>query len=283
MAPMAYECRVAAVMIRRTIDSLTLVAVVSGAIASATIAWPASAGERGLLWRVVQTCVANHTLTGASFPCLDVDVASGREDGFAVLRAPLEKTHIIVVPTVRTIGIEAERLREPSAPGYFHDAWIARHFVTDDLPSKPTRPDLAMAVNSRLGRSQDQLHIHVNCLKPEVRRALAQRTAGGQTALGTKTWARMTVLSHAPRYWALDVQSEDLAGINVFQMVAAGLKIDPDDMDDMTIVVAGAADVGGKPGFTILARQRQPGTFDEAHGEALLDHECRAFQSERPN
>ena len=241
-------------------------------VALVIFGWPASADERDLLWRVVQTCIANHALTGASFPCLDVETAGGRMAGYAVLRAPLEKTHIIVTPTVRTIGIEAERLRAPDAPNYFHDAWIARRFVTDPLPRKPGRSDLAMAVNSRLGRSQDQLHIHVNCLKPDVRRALALRKTG------SAAWTRMIVLPHAPPYWALDVQSEDLGEFNIFAMVAAGLKVMPDEMDDITIVVAGAEPVRGKPGFTILARQRQSGTFDEAHGEALLDHACRTYQ-----
>ena len=260
-------------MTRRKISTFFLGAstlvVFSAAVA---IGWPASAGERGLLWRVVQTCVANHTLTGASFPCLDVEMPTGHDAGYAVLRAPLERLHIIVTPTVRTIGIEAERLRAADAPSYFHDAWLARHFVTDVLTLKPGRSDLAMAVNSRPGRSQDQLHIHVNCLRQDVHRALRQRKTN------SATWVALSILPHAPRYWALDIQSDDLSGRNVFQMVATGLQIRPDDMADMTVVVAGADDVGGKPGFTVLARQRQVGTFDEAHGEALLDHACRAFQ-----
>ena len=242
---------------------------------SAIAARPATAAsERGLLWRVVQTCLVNHKLTGGAFPCLDVQTPNGRATGYAVLRAPLEKTHIVVMPTVRTIGIEAEALRAPDAPSYFHDAWIARHFVTDELPKKPGRTDIGMAVNSRPGRSQDQLHIHVNCLRPAVRHALAQQA----TASRTGGWTRLAILPHAPTYMVHDVRSEDLAGINVFQAVSDGLSVDPDDMDDVTIVVVGADDVHGAPGFTILARQRQPGGFDEAHGEALLDPQCRAFQ-----
>ena len=252
-----------------------MVRFVSIALALVLLASPtALASERGLLWRVVQTCLVNHKLTGGAFPCLDVQTPDGRASGYAVLRAPLEKTHIVVMPTVRTIGIEAERLRSPDAPSYFHDAWTARHFVTDDLRTKPGRAEIGMAVNSRAGRSQDQLHIHVNCLRPAVGRALAQQAP----ALRAHDWTRLAILPHAPRYLVHDVRSADLANVNIFQTVADGLKIDPDDMDDVTIVVVGADDVQGAPGFTILARQRQPGGFDEAHGEALLDPACRAFQ-----
>lgn len=231
------------------------------------------AGQRGLLWRVVQTCIANHRITGAAFPCLAVNTERGRENGYAIIRAPLEDTHIIVIPTVRTIGVEAERLRGDSAPPYFNDAWESRHFVTDDLPKKPERNDLGLAVNSRLGRSQDQLHIHVDCLRPDVKKSLDKQLAG----LRPDTWKRITVLPQAPKYWARTIESPDLSKMNVFDVAATGLKLDQEDVDDMTIVVAGAT-INNAPGFILLARQRQDKWNDLAHGEALLDHYCGSFR-----
>ena len=231
------------------------------------------AGERGVLWRVVQTCVAAHGLTGLAFPCLAVDTTKGAERGYAVLRGPMDKSHIIVTPTVRTIGIEEDRLRAPGAPNYFADAWASRHYATDGLPRAPARDDLAMAVNSRRGRSQDQLHIHVDCIRPGVKKALAQTA----DTLDTHRWTRIAVLPHAPRYWALAVPNPDLAGLNVFDLVTKGLAIQPDDVDDTTIVVVGTQTPG--PGFIVLARQRIPDSGDEAHGEALMDHSCAAFRS----
>ena len=263
---------------------LTLMLAVAGAGLALGASGATSASERGLLWRVVQTCLINHKLTGASFPCLDVQTPNGRATGWATLRAPLEKTHIIVTPTIRTIGIEAGRLQVPDAPSYFHDAWGERHFVTEELRQQPGRTDLGMAVNSKMGRSQDQLHIHVNCLRDDVKRSLAHRDRDVRDpSAPSRAWTRVTIMPHAPRYFALDVSSEDLSGINVFALVADGLKIDLDDMDDMTIVVAGSDSIQDgsghhKPGFTILARQRQQNAYDDAHGEALLDHDCKAFQ-----
>ena len=79
-----------------------------------------------MLWRVVQTCLVDHAITGGSFPCLRVDTAQGLERGYAVLRAPFERLHVIITPTVRTIGIEDLRLKAPDAPNYFADAWAVR-------------------------------------------------------------------------------------------------------------------------------------------------------------
>ena len=234
----------------------------------------ADTAGRGLLWRVVQTCMANHYVTGGAFPCLQVDTADGATTGYAVLRAPLEDTHVILTPTVRTTGIEDGRLRTADAPDYFQDAWNIRHFVTDGLTRRPARDDLAMAINSRPGRSQDQLHIHVDCIRTVVKQSLRRQMA----SLRTGDWTQISVLPHAPRYWALALAKDDLAGVNVFNLVADGLKIDPARMDQTTIVVAGSEAVDNRAGFIVLARQRVPNSVDEAHGEALLNHSCAAFR-----
>lgn len=232
---------------------------------------PAAAGERGLLWRVVQTCVADHGLTGVSFPCLAVDNAQGDERGFVVLRAPFERLHVIVTPTVRTIGIEAPRLVEPGAPNYFADAWASRHYIADDLTQKPDRADIAMAINSKPGRSQDQLHIHIGCVRPDVKKTLVDLA----DSLHPGRFVPVRVLPKAPRYMAMPIAGADLVGQNPFEIVAEALK--PADMSDVTIVVVGTGDTAA-PGFILLARSRVLTQWDNAHGEVLLDESCRAFR-----
>ena len=232
---------------------------------------PARAGERGLLWRVVQTCLVDHAVTGGSFPCLRVDTADGIDRGYAVLRAPFERLHVIVTPTVRTIGIEDARLVAPDAPNYFADAWTARRFVADDLVQKPGRSDLALAINSKPGRSQDQLHIHVACVRPDVKQALTALA----TTLQPGRFASVRVLPKAPRYMAMPLAGAELADRNPFDLVAEGLK--PADMSDITIVLVGTGD-DQHPGFVLLARSRLHGVWDDAHGEVLLDGSCRAFR-----
>lgn len=224
---------------------------------------------RGLLWRAVQSCILNHSITGASFPCETVDISAGRDKGYAVLRAPLDDAHVVVTPTVRTIGIEADRLRGPDAPNYFQEAWLARHFATDVLSQTPGRDDYAMAVNSRPGRSQDQLHIHVACVRQDVKQTLADEFA----SIRAKGWKQVKLFRKAPLYWAHFEPVDDLADANVVDLVAHGLGIKEGDMSDVTIAV-----VGAKPnGFFILARRRIPKGYDEPHAEALLDRGCSSY------
>ena len=225
----------------------------------------AQSPDRGLLWRVVQLCAANARLTGGSFPCLDVSLAGG----FAVVRAPLDTTHVVVVPTVRLPGIEAASLQASDSANYFADAWGARHFVEDRAPRRLERSDIGLAINSLPGRSQDQLHIHVDCLARTAREALKTHAAD----IGS-TWSRLRFELHGERYWALRVASADLAGVNVFRLAAEGLHVTEADLARMTIVVAGTRSDQGRDGFYLLATLATSSRRMDGHGEFLLDNSC---------
>lgn len=212
----------------------------------------------------------NARLTGASFPCLDVELSKGASSGYAVVRAPLERTHIVVVPTTRVTGVEDMALRDGRTENYFADAWAARHFVEEKAPRPLTRDDLGLALNSRPGRSQDQLHIHVDCLKTGVRDAL--RRLG--PAMSTERWTKLAVPFHGDRYWALKLVSPDLRGVNVLDLVANGLHVAEGDEALVTIVLAGATFPHGGEGFYLLAMTAAHGRAGQGHGEYLQDHAC---------
>ena len=129
----------------------------------------ADSPERQALWLTVQTCVADYRLTGAAYPCLLVDLSGGEEGGYIVLRDPPQT---ILSPTHRVTGIEDPWLQSRTAPNYFDDAWRARRLLKGPGGLPPAPDDFALAVNSALTRSQDQLHIHLGCLAPAVERWL---------------------------------------------------------------------------------------------------------------
>jgi CDP-diacylglycerol pyrophosphatase len=228
--------------------------------------------DRGLLWRVVQTCVANNRITGASFPCLDVNITKGVEAGFAVVRAPLDTTHIVVVPTARVVGVEHAGLDEVGAENYFADAWQARHFVAERSPKPLRREDFGLALNSRPGRSQDQLHIHIDCLQTSARDALKAHAA----EIHAGTWSRLSFDLHGDRYLATKLKSADLRDTNIFQLVTDGLHVAEADRSKVTIVVAGASSDKRDDGFYLLALVAKNARSNQGHGEFLLDHSCAA-------
>jgi CDP-diacylglycerol pyrophosphatase len=225
---------------------------------------PAAAFEgrafgRDGLWRVVHdVCAPVSRITGVSLPCLAVD----HDKGFATLRAPDETTHIIVTPLQRIAGVESPALLRPDAPNYWADAWSQRGAVAGGAGRPLAWGELGMAINSRLGRSQDQLHIHVDCVKPEVRQALA-RAIHGQ-----KGWFDLDLRPWGGPYRTKRLRADDLDR-NIFRMVATEIPRAGDNMAHETIALIGFEDARSGRGFILLA------AGDGGHAEELLDHQCR--------
>ena len=108
--------------------------------------------DRMALWQVVRACVADFKLTGAPFPCLEVNLAGGEELGNVVMRPPLSEDTVLA-PTRRIVGIEDPFLQSPEAPNYFDAAWRARTFLKDAEGQAPERDEIALFVNSAVVRT----------------------------------------------------------------------------------------------------------------------------------
>ncbi len=218
----------------RRLVLLVLLCAAIGACASE------NAAPRTKLWPLVQRCIADQQVTGAPDPCLLVDPAKG----YAILRDIRGTTQFLLVATDRRWGIEDPRIEAGDAPDYFAEAWSARGCVARAAGHAVADSELSLAINSVWGRSDGQLHIHIDRLRPEVARALRR----GESAV--------TLAGH--RYRLRHVES--LADTNLFAALAA---TEGGAIGDWTIVVAG--DPGG--GFFVLEDRARNG--DAASGEEL--------------
>ena len=229
---------------------------------------------RDTLWGVEATCLLNKRTTGAAFPCVEVDIAGGIERGFAVLRAPFRQTHLVAMPTARVSGIEVPALREPNAPNYFADAWSVRHYVQSDLKRPLAWNDVGLAVNSRATRSQDQLHIHIDCVQAKVKAALAERLE--QTP--TDGWREAGLSFWGQDYWTRRVARPSLDGVNPFRLAAEIPALAPHP-GLTTLAVIGVTDAAGNDGFILLAGLSDAAlAARQSTGEDMLDHSCRRFR-----
>ena len=223
-----------------------------------------------LLWHVVQTCVVNHRLLGAEFPCLEVKIANDSDAGFAVLKVPFKSTHIVVAPTIPVQGIESPELQAVDAPNYVKDAWEARHYVAERAGRPLAWDDVGLAINSGLGRSQDQLHIHVDCVQPYVRTILREFAK----LSNSDNWVRLKTPMRGTRYWALSLDSPDLSKVNIFKLAMAGLHIQPDNQANLSLALLGTSKSDSQRGFYLLADLSTLKPLHGAHAEYLLDHSC---------
>jgi CDP-diacylglycerol pyrophosphatase len=135
---------------------------------------PAADGDPNALWTIVNgQCVPDERANGDPAPCALVDLDGGEQQGYAVLKDLVGATQYLLIPTARIDGIESPQIIAADAPNYFADAWHARSFTEQRAGRALSRDWISLAINSADARTQDQLHIHIDCVRAEVRQALA--------------------------------------------------------------------------------------------------------------
>ena len=188
----------------------------------------------------------------------------------------------LLIPTARVTGIESPDLLRDDAPNYFAFAWGATAAISRHRGVTVPRQDLALAVNSAAGRSMHQLHIHIDCVRLNVRQALRAHDAeitNQWLAIADAKWPEANSVFAGHRYFVRWVDGPTLQGVNLFQLVADRDAETGGDMALQTIVVVGGPERSHLPGFYVLS--------DEAHvpwgpadsvaqdpgsGEDLMDH-----------
>ncbi len=234
------------------------------ALLLAGLAPTARAADPSALWHIVHDrCVPDEQSKRDPAPCAAVDLAGG----YAVLKDRDGATQFLLIPTARVSGIEDVAILAPDAPNYWDAAWQARHDVEQRAGHALARDVLSLAINSPSGRTQDQLHIHIDCIRADVRAALAQH----QAQIGPQ-WSEFPIPLAGHRYRAMRLPGADLGTTNPFRVLAAGVK--QAEMAEHTLVLAGATFAPDQPGFILLDDRADLATGDHASGEELQDHDC---------
>jgi CDP-diacylglycerol pyrophosphatase len=223
-------------------------------------------GNPDALWQIVHDrCVPDETDKHDPAPCIQVDLGQR----WAVLKDAVGKTQFLLLATDRVTGIEDPKVLAPQAPNYFEAAWEARGFVVQRASHPLTNDQLSLAINSQVARSQNQLHIHVDCVRADVHEALHH--IQGEF---TTSWSPITVAGE--QYSIRHLDKTDLQNKNLFALVAEQLQ-PGQGMDLETIVVIGAA-ASDQDGFDVLVGRAGVGG-NKGGGEALQDHGCTTGKS----
>jgi CDP-diacylglycerol pyrophosphatase len=228
---------------------------------------------RDSLWLVVETCGVNFNLTGAPFPCLEVSPSSAGHPGYVVLRPPLGEPDTILSPTRRVRGLEDPALTGPDAASYFEEAWRSRNLLPGSGEQAPARDGVVLAINSASARTQDQLHIHIGCATPAVRKWVNEASP----ALSASQWARIGERFRGRTFWGRRVARDDLDGFDPFDLVNALLAAHVTDPRHLFMAVVAIRAVGEHYHFTLIAgNSDQAGRRDETDVKILMDPSCAA-------
>ncbi len=232
------------------------------AAAVAVLATQALEANRNALRQIVQgQCLTHWVQRHDPAPCERVYLVGSpaERQGYALLADRKGGAHFLLIPIRSVAGIESPELRQPGAPNYFAAAWQARDRLAAAVGHSLPRDAVGLAVNPVHARSQDQLHIHIECLRPDVFKQLQAAAAHI-----TSTWSAVDIGGSG--YNALRIEGESLNGTNPFEQLARRLPRASHVMGDYTLVLAGMQFQNG-PGFILLAGSGHA-------GELLLDSGC---------
>ncbi|MDR3097384.1 MAG: CDP-diacylglycerol diphosphatase [Paraburkholderia sp.] len=213
------------------------------------------------LWKVVgEQCVPNARDTGNPGPCTSVDF----QKRYAVLKDINGRAQYLLIPTDRVAGIESPEILYGGSPEYWRGAWAAGRYVDAKLNTTLAPTQLGLEINSSQRRSQNQLHIHVDCMRNDIADALAPYR---HDPPGTWRWATLD----GKRYRVTRVTTLADNG-NPFRVVERSLGPQR-SMAVQTILVTGAGPDTARDGWLVVnsGLDVEGGT---GTAEGLLDHSC---------
>ena len=232
---------------------------------------PAARADSLALWTIVHgQCVAHAEAGQGPAPCERIDLAHGEEQGVALLKDLVGIAQFLAIPTRRVTGVEDPFALAAGAPDYFAFAWAARDALAVRLGRPLAREDVSIAINSAFARSQDQFHLHLDCLDKEVAATLVRDLGSFD-----EVWRPMAAPLKGRVYWARRVLSDDLSGVRPLNLLADGVPDAKTHMADESLIAVGANFAGGA-GFVLLADRAE--LTQGGHAEDLQDHDCAVTQ-----
>lgn len=215
-------------------------------------------GDREALWSVVNTLCLPASYLGFSFPCLKID----RTEGYAIIKSPVkDRLDFIFTPTKKIAGIENLVSGLTDDPNLWRIAWRERGLLQQATGHPLNWDAVALAVNSKSTRSQDQLHIHLGCIDPALRVFL-----GAQKFTSMQQWLllRPDGVNSGVFVKLLPKESIDR---NLFSLIFDEIPGGKAFAEKETIAVAGVTQ-GAWRGFALMV------TLEPTPAESFLATDC---------
>jgi CDP-diacylglycerol pyrophosphatase len=220
---------------------------------------------RETLWRIVSEQCVPLAHAGKPTPCVETNEQA------VVLKDRVGPLQYLVMPTVQLTGIEDPGVLGQAASQYWSQAWSARKWMEARHGTAIPRDVVAITVNSAYARSQDQLHLHVSC----VRGDLADRLRSIGSITRDDAWTELPGGWHGHPYQVRRVTAESLDGLNPFDDL---LPESVSSRSRQAIAVIGAS-FQGRPGFLMLRTHTDFWSAWRAAIEGdVQDHTCAVLR-----
>lgn len=211
------------------------------------------------LWRIVSQHPHQRNNQSPE-PCAKVDLQSG----FVLLKDIHGPLQYLLLPTAKMKGMESPELLQPKTANFFWLAWQQRNFMSLRRGTQVPDDVISLTINSTSGRTQNQLHIHISCLRKDVRGQLNQYA----NTLNDE-WQDFPVELAGNKYIARKVSEAQFVQRSPFIMLAQVPQA-REHMGRYSLAMAQLA--GGE--WVALATERNLLRLNLASAEQLQDHDC---------
>lgn len=264
--------------------------------------------DSDFLWNVVtKECVPNQIKTHSPAPCDEVVLENDQQHGHVIFKDRNGPLQYLLLPTTKVTGIESSDLLKADEPNYFYRAWVARSFMIKKLGRPIDDQEISLAINSQRGRSQNQLHIHISCLRPDVRDLIQKEfqkkpsvseVAAGETHNLKDKWQEFPggLLGH--KYFVRSISLEQLKTENVFSLLAELIKSQPAEkpalspfadqqaaasLGDFGLALVSLSTPKNSGKLLLLANKANLLAMNRGHIEEIQDHTCPQLYQDQIN
>lgn len=232
------------------------------AIVCSVIFWPKSGNPNILRHITLDKCIPNYTQNQNPAPCSEVNL----DKNYVILKDLNGILQYLLMPTARLDGMESPELLDNKTTNFLWESWQERHFMSDKLGKPIPDSAVSLAINSKYGRTQNHLHIHISCLAPEIRQILDQQAPTINTQ-----WQALPVKLKGEHYIARRATAEEFQQTSPFLMLANEVKGAAEQMGKYSIAIAPI----NNNDFVILATKHQWIPLNKASSEDIQEHSCK--------
>jgi len=219
-------------------------------------------GNQDALWQIVsQQCVPNQQQNSAPAPCIKVDLT----EHYVLFKDNKGPYHDLLMPTAKVIGIESPLLQTEQVPPYFSQAWNNRYHISSELVKPPADQWISLAVNSKYGRSQNQLHIHVACLRQDVYKTLSEQAQDID-----QNWRPLVEKLVGHQYLARKLTGTDLIREDPFRLLKKYVVAQGDNIGNYGLALA----LSPQGEFILLANRLNLAALNLGSAGEIQDYRC---------
>lgn len=228
------------------------------------------------LWNIVSNqCVPKKIQGQKPEPCDEVTFVKGQEQGYVVLKDRNGPLQYLLMPVAKITGVESPEILTTNEPNYMYESWVARSYMIKRYGAAIPDDEISLAINSQLGRSQNHLHVHISCIRPDVKKII-----NNNLSKITSKWSNLSVEIFNHKYRVIKITEAELKQKNIFSLVAEDISDGPENMNQFGVAMLAVKNNKKSHDFVVMTSRADLLKLNRGSVEEIQDHLCPQLSQE---